>query len=72
MPDKAYKNHDDENHPRNKLRVEFYCSPKYAMEVKEHKYKVAFMLRVRPDKIRYSKSKRDFWVVNGDFSELRP
>ena len=33
------------------------------------------MLRVKPDKIRYSNSQPDYWVLNagnGDFSEMRP
>ena len=76
----AFKNHNDECHPGQKVGVGVYCSPsisvidRYAgvMKVKGHSYKVAFMLRVKPDKIRYSSSQPNYWVVNGDFSELRP
>jgi hypothetical protein len=76
----AYRDYDDECHPGHKVGVGVYCSPSlsvidgYAgiMNVHGHNYKVAFMLRVKPDKIRYSSSQRDYWVVNGDFSELRP
>ena len=45
------------------------------IEVNGYRYKVAFMLRVKPDKIRYSNSRADYWVLNGgngDFSEIRP
>ena len=42
------------------------------MNINGHNYKAAFMLRVKPDRIRYSSSRQDYWVVNGDFSELRP
>jgi hypothetical protein len=79
----AYSSHDDANHPGQKVGVGVYCSPSpvviegYAgtMEVNGHNYKVAFMLRVKPDKIRYSSSRTDYWVLNagnGDFSEMRP
>ena len=79
----AYRGHDDANHPGQKVGVGVYCSPNptvmdgYAgiMEVEGHRYKVAFMLRVKPDKIRYSNKRNDYWVLNagnGDFSEMRP
>jgi len=76
----AYKDYNDDNHPGNKVGVGVYCTPNpsviegYAgvMNVEGHNYKVAFMLRVKPDKIRFSNSQKDYWVVNGDFSELRP
>ena len=78
----AYKDHKDVNH-EGKVGVGVYCSPDpnvaygYAgvINVNGFKYKVAFMLRVRPDKIRHSASRPDYWVLNagnGDFSELRP
>ena len=77
----GYRDSNDVKHPGNKVGVGVYCTPKpsimegYAgtLEVKNHKYKVAFMLRVKPDKIRYSNP--DIWVLNGgngDFSEIRP
>jgi hypothetical protein len=77
----GYRNSDDVKHPGNKVGVGVYCSPQpstmegYAgtLEVNGHKYKVAFMLRVKPDKIRYSDP--NIWVLNGgngDFSEIRP
>jgi hypothetical protein len=79
----AYSSYDDANHPGQKVGVGVYCSPNpsviegYAgiIEVNGYRYKVAFMLRVKPDKIRYSSSQPDYWVLNagnGDFSEMRP
>ena len=79
----AYSGHDDANHPGQKVGIGVYCSPNptvtdgYAgiIEVNGYSYRVAFMLRVKPDKIRYSNSRTDYWVLNagnGDFSELRP
>ena len=76
----AYQSHDDANHPGQKVGVGVYCSPEPSvidgysgiMNINGHNYKAAFMLRVKPDKIRYSASRQDYWVVNGDFSELRP
>ena len=79
----AYSGYDDAMHPGQKVGVGVYCSPNPAtmdgyagtIEVNGYKYKVAFMLRVKPDKIRYSNSQPDYWVLNagnGDFSELRP
>ena len=79
----GYKDSDDANHPGHKVGVGVYCSPNPAnmdgyagiIEVNGYRYKVAFMLRVKPDKIRYSNSRADYWVLNGgngDFSEIRP
>ena len=76
----ACRDHNDLNHPGQKVGVGVYCSPSlsvidgYAgiMNINGHNYKTAFMLRVKPDKIRISASSKDYWVVNGDFSELRP
>ena len=76
----AYQSHDDANHPGQKVGKGVYCSPEpsvidgYAgiMNINGHNYKAAFMLRVKPDRLRYSSSRPDYWVVNGDFSELRP
>ena len=75
--------HSDLNHPGQTVGVGVYCSPNptvidgYAgiIEVNGYRYKVAFMLRVKPDKIRISSSTPDYWVLNagdGNFSEMRP
>ena len=79
----AYSTYDDACHPGQKVGVGVYCTPNpntadgYSgqIDVNGHRYKVAFMLRVKPDKIRYSNSQPDYWVLNagnGDFSEMRP
>ena len=79
----AYSSYDDACHPGQKVGVGVYCTPNPStadgysgqIDVNGHRYKVAFMLRVKPDKIRYSNSQPDYWVLNagnGDFSEMRP
>ena len=59
-----------------------YCSPdpdvmeNYAMEcsktVNKKKYKMGFMMRVKPDKIRYSNSMKTYWVLDGTTDQMRP
>ena len=79
----AYAGYDDACHPGQKVGVGVYCSPNPSVidgysgqiGVNGYRYKVGFMLRVKPDKIRYSSSNVDYWVLNagnGDFSEMRP
>ena len=79
----AYQFDYDACHPGRKVGVGVYCTPNpldaegYAgiIEVNGFRYKVAFMLRVKPDKIRFSNSQPNYWVLNagnGDFSEIRP
>ena len=76
----SLKNKKDDNHHGKKIGVGVYTSPNpkflntYGgiMELDGNKYRVGFMLRLKPDKIRYTKSAPDEWIVNGDFSELRP
>ena len=70
----------DINHPGEKVGVGVYCSPDIniieaysgIMNIQGNKYKVAFMLRVKQDKIRIPSNQKNYWVLNGDFSELRP
>ena len=62
--------------------VGVYCSPDpsvmdgYAMNcsttVNQKHYKMGFMMRVKPDRIRYSNSQNDYWVLNGTTDEMRP
>ncbi len=71
---------DDMNHPGQKIGEGVYCCPKPnvldneggVIQVGNKKFKIGFMLRVRPDKIRIAKSNPDYWVLNGDSSEIRP
>ena len=78
----VYKNDDDQFHPGKKVGTGVYCTPKiseaelYAGEstIKNSNtsYKTVLMVRVRPDAIRCSKDKSDYWVVNGTTDEIRP
>ena len=77
----ACSGNSDIFHPGQTVGIGVYCSPNintansYAgtIQVRGIKYYVAFMLRVKPDKIRAASN--DVWVLNagnGDFSEIRP
>ena len=77
----GYSGSNDIFHPGHTVGVGVYCSPNISIangyagtiEVRGFKYQVAFMLRVKPDKIRAGSN--DIWVLNagnGDFSEIRP
>ena len=76
----SLKNKRDDNHPGQLIGVGVYCSPNplflnsYAgtMQIEGINYRVGFMLRVKPDKIRYSNQAPDEWILNGNFSEIRP
>ena len=76
----SLQNTPDDNHPGQLIGVGVYTSPNpsflnsYAgtMQIEEINYRVGFMLRVKPDKIRYSNQAPDEWILNGNFSEIRP
>ena len=76
----SLQNTPDDNHPGQLIGVGVYCSPNplflnsYAgtMQIEGINYRVGFMLRVKPDKIRYSNQAPDEWILNGNFSEIRP
>ena len=75
-----YAEDDDIRHPGNKVGKGVYCSPNpevmddYAgtVEIDNNKYKMGFMLRVNPDKIRVPVGRQEFWVLNGNPDEVRP
>ena len=79
-----YANDEDENHPGEKVGIGVYSTPnpkemeKYAKKSKTKTiingktFMMAFMMRVKPDKIRYSKRKPEYWVLNGTIDEIRP
>ena len=75
-----YADDDDIKHPGKKVGNGVYCSPNpkvmegYAgiIEIGSEKYKMGFMVRVNPDKIRVSAGNIDFWVLDGDDSNIRP
>ena len=78
----VYEFHEDCRHKPNKVGRGVYCTPDpnvtiddgYAgiADVNGESYYMAFMLRVKPDKIRCSASKKDYWVLNGNDNEIRP
>ena len=78
--EQIYENDDDIRHPGQKVGVGVYCpcDPKLLEEYTEtinvngENYKVGFMTRVKPDKIRASAKNKNMWVVNGNDNELRP
>ena len=75
-----YQYDDDANHPGKKVGVGVYCSPdpkvmeEYAKSTSNNgkNYQMGFMMRVKPDRIRYSNSKKDYWVLDGTTKEMRP
>ena len=76
----AYNDYEDMYHPGKKIGNGVYCSPspdvmdEYAgaCEIDGKCYKIGFMIRVKPDKIRASYVKKDYWVLNGTPDEMRP
>lgn len=77
----ARKNDDDERHPGQKVGEGVYCTldinvaEGYAgssSEVNGKRYKMVFMMRVKPDKIRSSKSAPKEWILDGTTNEMRP
>ena len=83
---RAFKNDDDDdlNHKGQKVSIGIYCSPKPSVMddnakwsktdtiVNGKRYKVGFMMRVKPGKIRISSSFKDYWVLNPTTDEMRP
>ena len=80
----AYAEYNDDNHPGQKVGIGVYCSPdptimeqyasgaKTSTTVNGKKFIMGFMMRVKPDKIRYSNSQKNYWVLNGTTDEMRP
>ena len=78
----AYESDDDCKHPGQKVGKGVYCTPDPNVTIKDgyagiadingEQYYMAFMLRVKPDKIRCSAYKKDYWVLNGTDDEIRP
>ena len=76
----GYRNDFDANNPNNKVGRGVYCSPdinvleEYAgcITVKGKKYKVGIMVRCKRDKIRIPQSHQNYWVLDGNFDQLRP
>ena len=78
-----YKCEDKEPDYSKKIGIGVYCSPDpkvmylFAKETNpiksnEKKYLMGFMMRVKPDKIRFSNSEKDYWVLDGTKDQMRP
>ena len=78
-----YKCDDIEHDYSKKIGIGVYCSPDpkvmelYAKESKPIKangkqYLMGFMMRVKPDKIRFFHLKKDYWVLDGTKDQMRP
>ena len=75
-----YANDDDIKHPGQKVGNGVYCSPNpkvmegYAgiIEKGNEQYKMGFMVRVNPKKIRISAGNPEFWVLDGNDDDIRP
>jgi len=75
---------DDNIKKREKVGKGVYCSPdpdvmeeyaSYALnkaKIKNKNYLMGFMMRVKPDKIRFSNKKKEYWVLDGTTNEMRP
>ena len=79
---KRYKANDINNDHSKKVGEGVYCSPKpevmesYAntssIVINRKYYKMGFMMRVKPDKIRISNANKYYWVLDGTTDEMRP
>ena len=75
-----YADDDDIKHPGQKVGNGVYCSPNpkvmegYAgiIEKGNEQYKMGFMVRVNPKKIRVSAGNTEFWVLDGNDDDIRP
>ena len=73
---------DEENDHSKLVGAGVYCSPDpevmntYAKnlntKINGKKYKIGFMMRVKPDKIRIAQNRPDYWVLDGTKEEMRP
>ena len=72
----AYSDSNDLNNNGKKVGNGAYLTPK--IEVAEQftteceGFKIAFMCRVNPNRIRIPEDKPDYWVLNGNVNEIRP
>ena len=74
------ENDNDIKNNKKKVGVGVYCSLKPdvfekmadEIQVNGSTFKLGFMIRVKPDKIRCPQNNKDIWVVNGNDDEFRP
>ena len=75
-----FKNHNDTFHIGQKVGEGVIITPKPKIMEKNCsifdccgiKYKIGFMTRVKPDKIRCPEGQDDYWIINGTDNEIRP
>jgi hypothetical protein len=79
-----YRCKDKQNDHRKLVGEGAYCSPdprvmeQYAgyaskkANANGKNYLMGFMIRVKPDKIRYSNKQKNYWVLDGTKDEMRP
>ena len=75
-----FKDLKDIYHEEEKVGEGVYVTPnpktldKYCpiFEYDGAKYKIGFMTRVKPEKIRCPENEEDYWVINGTDNEIRP
>ena len=75
----TYKDDDDAKHS-GKVGVGLYCPSKpelmearaETIKINGTNYKIGFMMRVKPGKIRSPKSNKNMWVLSGNTDEVRP
>ncbi len=75
-----FKDDDDDKKPGKKVGVGLYCPSRpelmekrtETIKIKGTNYKIGFMMRVKPEKIRKPKSNKDMWVLSGNYDEIRP
>ena len=75
-----YENENDIKHPGKKVGIGVYCYTKSdemgenteEINIKGYKYKIGFIIKVKPDKIRCPENNKNIWVVNGNHDEFRP
>ena len=75
-----YENDNDIKHQNGKVGIGINCYQKpelmdiYSEDINANgiKYKIGFMLRVKPDMFRCTKNENYLWITNGNDEEIRP
>ena len=78
--EQKYENDADIKNPGKKVGIGVYCTPNPKLleqnteiiSVSGLEYKIGFMIRIKPDKIRCPQSNKDIWVVDGTDDDFRP
>ena len=78
--EQKYENDDDIKNPGKKVGIGVYCTPNPSFMERnteiinflQYKFKIGFMIRIKPDKIRSPQSNKDIWVVDGTDDDFRP